>query len=89
MRHKKKCWPEYFQKIIDGEKRFEVRLADWKCEPGDDLVLQEWDPKTKQYTGRELVKKVDYVLTTKDLETWAAWPKEDVDKYGFQFITWE
>lgn len=87
MRHVKKCWPEYFQKIFDGKKRFDVRLADWKCEPGDELVLQEWDPVTKSYSGREIVKVVDYVLTSKELEV--CWPKEDVDRYGFQFITWK
>ena len=89
MRHLKKCWPEYFQKVLDGKKRFEVRLADWKCEPGDELVLQEWDPETKRYTGRELVKVVDYVLTTKKLEAWNAWSREQIDEHGFQFITWK
>lgn len=89
MRHVKKCWPEYFQKIIDGDKKFELRLADWKCEPGDELVLQEWDPASKTYTGRELVKKVNYVLTTKSIEESNMWPKEEVEKYGFQIISWE
>ena len=28
MRHEKKVWPEYFQKILDGNKTFEIRLAD-------------------------------------------------------------
>lgn len=86
MRHVKKCWSVYFQKVLDGKKRFELRLADWKCEPGDELVLQEWDPETKEYSGREIVKKVDYVLNTKNLEMW---PKEDVEKFGYQIITWE
>lgn len=89
MRHIKKCWPEYFQKIIDGDKRFEIRLADWKCAPGDELVLQEWDPKTKEYSGRELSKMIDYVLTTKELEQWGAWSKEEIDKHGFQIISWK
>lgn len=80
MRHVKKCWPEYFQSILDGTKSFEVRLADWKCEPGDELVLQEWDPASKTYTGRELSKKVNYVLTTKSIEEANMWPKEEMDK---------
>lgn len=84
MKIKKKTWPELFQKILDGEKKFELRLADFKCEPGDILVLEEWDPKTQRYTGRKLEKKVTYVLKTKDVKFWS---KEDIKKYGFQVIS--
>lgn len=41
MKHTKKIWPEYFDKIADGSKTFELRLADWKCKEGDILLLQE------------------------------------------------
>lgn len=84
MTHEKKVWPEYFQKILEGKKTFELRLADWECNEGDTLVLREWDPKTKDYTGRTLEKKATYVLKTKDI---ALWPKEDVKKYGYQIIS--
>jgi len=83
MRIKKKVWPEYFEKILSGQKNYEVRLADWECKEGDTLVLEEWDPKTKKYTGRKIEKKVSYVIKTKDCQFW---PKEDIDKYGFQVI---
>jgi hypothetical protein len=84
MLHEKKTWPEYFQKILDGDKTFELRLADWDCKEGDVLLLREWNPKTKEYTGRTLEKKVTYALKTKDI---ALWPKEDVEKYGYQIIS--
>ena len=58
MKHEKKVWPEYFQKIIDGKKTYELRLADWECNESDILVLQEWDPKTKKYTGRTIKKRL-------------------------------
>lgn len=83
MKIEKKIWPQYFDKITSGEKTFELRLADWECNPGDVLVLREWDPETKQYTGREIEKKVTYVLKTKDVDLW---PKEDVERYGYQII---
>lgn len=86
MKHEKKTWPEYFQKIIEGDKKFELRLADWECKEGDTLVLREWDPKTKDYTGRTMEKEVTYVLKTKDL---ALFPKEDVEKYGYQIIAFK
>jgi len=86
MRIEKKVWPEYFQKIIEGVKNYELRLADFECRPGDILVLKEWDPKTKGFTGRVLEKTVTYVGKTKGQKFW---PKEDVEKYGFQIISFK
>jgi len=86
MRHIKKVWPEYFQKILDGKKTYELRLADWKCNEGDILVLQEWNPETKEYTGREIEKEVTYVGKTKNFTFWS---KEDVEKYGYQIIAFK
>lgn len=83
----KKTWPELFQDILDGKKTFDVRIADFKCKKGDILVLQEWDPKTKDYTGREVKKKITYILKTKDCEKF--WPKEEIEKYGFQVIAFK
>jgi len=83
-RIEKKTWPELFQKVLSGEKNFDVRLADFECKTGDILVLREWDPKTKSYTGRNIEKKVTYVLKTKDLKFFS---KEDIEKYGFMVIS--
>jgi len=82
----KKTWPKYFKEVLRGTKKFEVRLADWKCKPGDILVLEEWDPKTKKYTGRKKEKKVAYVLKTKLIKFW---PKKDIEKYGLQIISFK
>lgn len=84
MKIEKKVWPKYFQKILDGDKTFELRLADFKCEPGDVLILREWDPETQEYTGRTLEKEATYVIKTKDVKFW---PKEEIEKYGFQIIS--
>jgi len=82
----KKVWPEYFEKILQGKKNFELRLADFECKEGDVLLLREWNPKTREYTGREIEKKVGYVIKTKELEFWS---KEDVEKWGFQVISFK
>ncbi len=82
----KKVWPEYFQKIVDGTKKFELRLADFSVAEGDELVLREWNPETRLYTGRQISKKVTYVLKTKDVTFWS---QEDIDKYGLQIIALE
>ena len=59
---KKKIWPEHFEQVKSNKKRFELRLADFDIKEGDILVLEEWNPNTKQYTGRKIEKKVNFVL---------------------------
>ncbi len=81
---KKKAWPEYFEKVLSGEKTYDLRLADWKIEPGDVLLLQEWDPEAQIYTGREISKKAGYVGKTKPNDIWT---NEEIDKYGYQIIS--
>lgn len=60
----KKILPEYFRLIKSHKKNVETRLADFKISAGDNLVLKEWDPKKKQYTGRSLRRKVRAVNHT-------------------------
>lgn len=81
---KKKCWPEYFQQILDGHKTFEIRLADFECNAGDILLLEEYDPKTQRYTGRTLSRKITYIVKTKDFDFWIA---SDIEMYGFQIMS--
>lgn len=83
MKIEKKVWPKFFEKIINGEKKVELRLADFECNPDDVLILKEWNPETKEYTGRTVEKHVGYVLKTKDVIFWS---KEEIDKHGFQVI---
>jgi hypothetical protein len=82
----KKVWSEYFEKIISGKKKFELRLGDFEVNEGDILVLEEWDNNKKEYTGRKIEVIATYILKTKSQ---AFWPKEEVDKYGFQIIQFE
>ena len=83
-RIEKKTWPEAFEKVLSGEKTYDIRLADWDIKSGDVLVLREWDPAKKAYTGRVIEKRVGYVGKTKD---WEVWPKEQIEQYGFQVIS--
>ncbi len=85
-RIEKKVWPEYFQKILDGKKTYELRLADFECKEGDVLVLMEWNPADKQFTGRTLEKTVTYVGKTRNMNFWS---KEEVEKHGYQIIAFK
>lgn len=83
----KKTWPDLFQKILDGDKTFDLRLNDFDIEEGDVLVFKEYDPETKNYTGREVEKKVGFVgrWRINDLTKW--WSKEEIDNKGIQVIS--
>ena len=86
MRHEKKVLSEYFERIADGSKTFELRLANWECNEGDILVLREWDGNREEYTGRFLEKEVTFVGKTQNMQFWTA---EDVEKYGYQVISFK
>ena len=83
----KKIWSEYFQEILDGKKTFELRLNDFDIAEGDTLVLKEWNPDTKAYTGRELEREVGYVGKWKVDDLTKFWPKEDIESKGLQVIS--
>ncbi len=83
----KKVWPEYFQKILEGEKTFELRLNDFDIQEGDIFFLREWDPKIKDYTGRELEKKVGFVGQWKINDLTVFWKKEEIEEKGLQIIS--
>ena len=67
---RKKAWSKIFEDVLSGKKRFDLRLADFDIKEGDTLILEEWSPETKKYTGRKLEKKAGYIL------------KFDLDKFG-------
>ncbi len=80
---KKKTWPKYFQEILDGKKKFEIRLADFDISEGDVLVLEEYDPEKKEYTGRVLKKKVNFITKFNPTEMNDI---EDMKKFGLYGI---
>lgn len=91
----KKISPEYFEAVLSGEKTFEWRANDFECEPGDILVLDEYEyPKGQETkegrypTGRSIRKKVGYVARTSDFD-WIVRPdvKANLEKYGEQTIS--
>jgi hypothetical protein len=81
----KKCWPEFFNKFCSGERTFELRLADFDLKDGDTLVFKEYDPTTKEHTGRKasfLCEKVEHSANN-PLKFYKV---KDVKKHGFWII---
>lgn len=81
MEIEKKVQQEYFEAVAEGKKPFEVRLADFECEPGDTLVLKEQEQGSKELTGRKLECEVLYKFNTKEMEKFHS--KKEIEKYGF------
>jgi len=84
---KKKIWPEYFEAVSSGKKKYELRLNDFEINDGDTLILEEWNPETQKYTGRKIEKKVTYVGRFKINQLF--WPEEEIRERGIQVISLE
>jgi len=81
----KKTAKDLFEKVLSGEKKFEIRLNDEEDSVGDVLVLKEVD-KDGNFTSREIKKKVTFLLKTKELPYWK---EEDTNKYGYVVLSLE
>jgi ASC-1-like (ASCH) protein len=83
MEIKKKILPKYFELVKSGKKKFELRLADFRIKEDDILILEEWNPKKKEYTGRRIKKKVKFVLK---FNLNAFGQKKEIEKKGLYVI---
>jgi hypothetical protein len=62
--HRLKCWPQFFEPIKRGEKTHDLRRADDRdFEVGDRMLLEEFDPRTKSYSGRRLVVEITFITS--------------------------
>jgi len=71
--------------VESGKKKFELRLDDFDVQEGDTLILEEWNPEVKEYTGRKVEKKAEYVYKFKVDKLF--WPEEEVKEKGLQIIS--
>ena len=67
----------------EEKRNAELRLADFNIKTGDILLLEEWDPKKKEYTGKLLRKRVKKVTKLDLLDFYTA---KDLKKYGCYLI---
>ncbi len=84
----KKIDTEWFEAIASGQKKYELRLADFDVEEGDTLRLEEWTGKgeERKFTGRVIEKKLTYVRKVA-LDEWIKNQPELLEKgmYVLQF----
>lgn len=84
----KKIWPEFFREAKKGKRRVELRLADFHVGSGDNLILREWDPKKKEFTGRKVKFKVKKVFKIPD-DLIRFYPLRLIKKYGIYVLDLE
>lgn len=60
--HKLKTIQPYFEECWRQSKTFEVRKNDRDFQRGDEIYLQEYDPRDNTYSGREIKGTILYVL---------------------------
>lgn len=72
-RHSLKTWPEFFEKIADGTKTFELRKDDRGFEVGDELILVEYSPVADCVTGRKVIRRVTYIMRGPSFGLDAGW----------------
>lgn len=61
MHHNLKILPEYFNIAVSGRKTFEIRKNDRGFKSWDTVTLQEYDPESETYSGREFSAQIGYV----------------------------
>ena len=83
----KKISPEMFEAISSGKKNYEFRIADFEVKEGGTLMLKEWNPQSKLFTGRSIEKKVTYVGKFDINNTY--WPAKELIEKGFYILALE
>lgn len=57
-----KSWPWFFEPMITGKKRHDMRdKRDRTYTIGDRMLLREFNPRNGEYTGRQAVATITYI----------------------------
>ncbi|MEM5646474.1 DUF3850 domain-containing protein [Bacillus cereus] len=78
MLHNLKINKVFFTPVLEQIKTFEIRKNDRDFHIGDKVILNEWDDKNQQYTGRNVKVEILYIT---DYEQ-----KDNYVVFGFKMI---
>ncbi|MFK4324750.1 hypothetical protein ABH965_001412 [Bacillus sp. RC97] len=70
MLHNLKINKEFFSPVIERIKTFEIRKNDRDFQVGDQIVLNEWDEKNNQYTGKKVNGEIIYITDYEQKENY-------------------
>ncbi len=64
-KHELKSWVGLYEPIADGRKKHDLRDMDRDYQVGDICLLREYEPVTKEYTGRSCLVRITYITSGK------------------------
>jgi ASC-1-like (ASCH) protein len=62
MIHELKTVQPFYEQVVTGKKKFEVRKNDRGFKEGDKVYLQEYDAASDSYSGRAYMAFITYIL---------------------------
>jgi len=80
MNHELKIWPQYYARVADGSKTFEVRSNDRGFQAGDTVELRCWSDTRHCYTEpyEPLKFRIGYVLPIDERVVFSLLPIEEI-----------
>lgn len=60
--HELKILPKYFERVVNGEKTFEIRKNDRDFQTGDRIELKEFGYTKNKFTGRCVFGTISYIF---------------------------
>lgn len=64
--HRLKSWPEFFSMHFQDIKMFDLRKNDRGYKVGDMVQLEEWSPTLREFSGRTMRARINYILQNFD-----------------------
>lgn len=77
--HELKTWPKFYEAILNNTKPFEIRKNDRDFQVNDHVILREWEPSIRKYSGRSAQVVITYLT---DFEQ-----KPGFVVFGFSLLT--
>ena len=79
--HRLKITPNHFYEVLSGRKNFEIRKNDRKFRIGDFVVLEEFKPIGKKYSGRAVLVCITDMFDISDVvENFVAFTFDEIDR---------
>lgn len=78
MIHELKTVQPFYEQVVTGKKKFEVRKNDRGFKEGDKVYLQEYDAANNTYSGRSYMAFITYILAD------PAYVKDGFVIFGFE-----
>ena len=62
-KHELKSWVGLFEPLFNGTKTHDLRVMDRDYQVGDICYIREYNPTTKEYTGRTMFYEITYITS--------------------------